>query len=172
MSQLGFLVDQRYCIGCQACQTACQVKNATPVGISLRHAVSFEDIPQGPFVTVSCNHCEEPACFGACSQGAISKDPETGIVLIDAEKCNGCKACVEACPYDAPVIDPATSKALKCDFCKDRLDAGELPACVRACPVTILTYGALDELDKSGVKEAPGFVLEDTKPAIRFIVSA
>lgn len=171
MSQLGFLFDQRYCIGCQGCQTACQVKNSTPIGVSLRHAVSFEVIPQGPFMTMSCNHCEEPACFGACTQGAISKDAENGIVLVDKEKCIGCGACAIACPYEAPVVDKETSKALKCDFCKDRIDAGELPACVRACPVKVLTFGPLDELDKTGVTEAPGFVLEDTKPSIRFVVS-
>lgn len=170
MSQLGFLFNQRYCIGCQACQTACQVKNSAPVGISLRHALSFEDVPQGPFITMSCNHCEEPACFGACTQGAISKDPETGIVLVDKEKCIGCGACAIACPYEAPVVDEKASKALKCDFCKDRIDAGELPACVRACPVKVLTFGPLEELGKSGVKEASGFVLEDTKPSIRFVV--
>lgn len=171
MTQLGFLFDQRYCIGCQGCQTACQVKNASPVGLSLRHAVSFEDVPEGPFMTISCNHCEEPACFGACTQGAIAKDPDTGIVTIDAEKCNGCGDCVEACPYGAPAIDSETGKADKCDFCKDRIDEGELPACVRACPVKVLTYGPLDEIGKQGVEEAPGFILEDTKPAIRFVVA-
>lgn len=171
MSQLGFLLDQRYCIGCQGCQTACQVKNATPVGLSLRHAVSFEDVPQGPFVSISCNHCEEPACFAACSQGAIFKDPETGIVLIDQDTCIGCGACVEACPYDAPVVDKETSKTLKCDLCKDRIDVGEPPACVRACPVKVLTFGPLEDFDESAKTEARGFTVEDTKPSIRFIVS-
>lgn len=171
MSQLGFLFDQRYCIGCQGCQTACQVKNNTPVGISLRHAISFEDVPQGPFLTISCNHCETPACFAACKQGAIEKDSETGIVSINADKCNGCGDCVTACPYDAPVIDSSSSKALKCDFCKDRIGSDELPACVRACPVKVLTHGPLVELDKTGVKEASGFVADETKPSIRFVVS-
>ena len=171
MTQYGFLFDQRYCIGCQACQTACQVRNDSPVGTSLRHAVSFEDVPEGPFMTVGCNHCESPACVANCPTGAMTKDDETGIVSVDKDVCIGCGTCANSCPYDAPVIDRETSVSTKCDLCADRLAKGELPACVNACPVKVLTYGDLAELDAQGVKEAPGFTVENTSPAIRFITA-
>lgn len=171
MSQLGFLFDQRYCIGCQACQTACQVRNSSPVGVSLRRAVSFEDVPEGPFMTLSCNHCVSPACVEACPQGAISKDGTTGIVDIDRELCIGCGTCASVCPYGAPTVDEVTHVALKCDFCRDLIEAGEAPACVRACPVKVLTYGELEDLDRAGSSEAPGFSSGDTEPAIRFVTA-
>lgn len=171
MTQYGFLFDQRYCIGCQACQTACQVRNASPVGTSLRHAVSFEDVPEGPFMTVSCNHCESPACVANCPTGAMEKDDETGIVSVDKEVCIGCGTCANTCPYGAPVIDKEAAVSTKCDLCADRLADGELPACVNACPVKVLTHGDLAELDKQGVKEAPGFTVEATNPAIRFVTA-
>lgn len=170
MSQLAFLFDQRYCIGCQACQTACQVKNTSPVGISLRHATSFEEIPEGPFLSLSCNHCENPACVLVCEKGAVEKNPDTGIVSINKDMCDGCGACAEACPYGAPVLNPETSKMDKCDFCKDLIEAGELPACVRACPVKVLTFGELADLDAVGAREAEGFTYEISEPAIRFVV--
>lgn len=171
MTQYGFLFDQRHCIGCQACQTACQVRNASPVGTSLRHAVSFEDVPEGPFMTVSCNHCESPACVANCPTGAMEKDDETGIVSVDKEVCIGCGTCANTCPYGAPVIDKEAAVSTKCDLCADRLADGEPPACVNACPVKVLTHGDLAELDKQGVKEAPGFTVEATNPAIRFVTA-
>lgn len=171
MTQYGFLFDQRYCIGCQACQTACQVRNGSPVGTSLREAVSFEDNPEGPFMTMSCNHCENPACVANCPTGAMTKDPETGIVSVDKEVCIKCGSCANACPYHAPKIVDELDYSSKCDFCADRLAAGELPACVNACPVKILIFGELSELDEQGVAEAPGFTVEDTNPCVRFIVA-
>ena len=171
MSQLAFLLDQRYCVGCQSCQTACQVKNTSPVGISLRQAISSEAVAKGPYISLSCNHCEMPNCFASCPLNAISKDPETGIVIIDQELCDGCGDCITACPYSIPIINPETNKANKCDFCKELIDEGELPECVRACPVKVLIFGDLDEFDRIGEKEAVGFTYEETKPAVRFIVS-
>ena len=122
-------------------------------------------------MTVSCNHCESPACVANCPTGAMEKDDETGIVSVDKEVCIGCGTCANTCPYGAPVIDKEAAVSTKCDLCADRLADGELPACVNACPVKVLTHGDLAELDKQGVKEAPGFTVEATNPAIRFVTA-
>ena len=168
--QLGFLLDQRYCIGCQGCQTACQARNYSEPGEFLRKADSFELVDKDTYISVSCNHCEKPACLEGCPVEAISKDPDTGIVITDYKMCIGCKNCIKVCPYDAPTYNAQAIKSRKCDFCKDRQEAGEQPACVEACPMKVLTYGDLAELDKLGVKEGIGFKVEATNPSIRFIV--
>lgn len=167
--QLGFLLNQKYCIGCQACQTACQVKNNSDIGISLRVADSFEVKPEGVYITTSCHHCEKPACVDVCPVSAITKH-EDGIVITDLELCIGCQACISACPYDAPKYNEKTNKSEKCDFCYERLEDGEQPACVETCPVKVLQFGDISELDKRGVKEGINFVVENTNPSIRFIV--
>lgn len=168
--QLGFLLDQRYCIGCQGCQTACQARNYSDPGEFLRIADNFELVDKDTYISVSCNHCEQPACAENCPVGAITKDEETGIVSTDYATCVGCKTCIKVCPYDAPKYNIKKETSHKCDFCKDRLEVGEQPACVEACPMKVLTYGDLAELDKIGVKEGAGFVVEATNPSIRFIV--
>ena len=168
--QLGFLLDQRYCIGCQGCETACQARNYSDPGESLRIADSFEQKDKGPYLTIGCLHCEKPACAESCPVGAITKDEETGIVSTDYKTCVGCKNCTKACPYGAPKYNENAGVSHKCDFCKDRLEAGEKPACVEACPMKVLTYGELSELEKLGTKEGHGFEVHSTNPSARFIM--
>ena len=169
-NQLGFLLDQRYCIGCQGCQTACEARNYSDPSESLRVAESFEIKEKGPYLTLGCSHCEKPICVEECPVGAISKDAETGIVSTNYGICVGCKHCTEVCPYHAPQYSKSRKVSMKCDFCKERLEAGEKPACVEACPMKVLTYGELSDLDKVGVREGHGFTVESTNPSIRFIL--
>ena len=167
--QLGFLLDQRYCVGCQGCQTACQARNYSRPGESLREADSFEKKGKGPYIILGCLHCEKPACLEGCPVGAISKDEENGIVSTDYDVCIGCKNCTKVCPYGAPKYDEVDKVSHKCDLCKDRLEAGEKPACVEACPMKVLTYGDLSELDAVGVRDGHEFTIHDTNPSMRFI---
>ena len=95
---------------------------------------------------MSCNHCENPACVAACPAGALQKDPDTGIVLHDAEVCIKCKTCMEICPYGAPQFDEVADLIVKCDTCLDLRNAGMTPNCVAACPMRALDFGDLDEL--------------------------
>ncbi len=169
--QLGFLLNQKYCIGCQACQTACQVRNNSDIGISLRIADSFEEKPEDIYITTSCHHCEKPVCVEVCPVSAIYKNEENGIVITDLELCIGCQACIVACPYDAPKYNEKTNKSEKCDFCYERLLDGEEPACVETCPVKVLLFGDLKELEaKKGVKNGKNFLVEETNPSMRFIL--
>ena len=100
---LGFYFDQTRCIGCKACQVACKDKNRLDVGANFREIKDFE-VGEFPSVktyslTLSCQHCNNPACVEACPVGAMYKAND-GTVLHDASLCVGCKACINACPYD------------------------------------------------------------------------
>lgn len=151
MAQYGFYFDQTSCIGCKTCQIACRDKNSLyNVGEIIR---DVETIEIGAFPNVryysisrSCNHCEMPKCMANCSTGAISKDDETGIVLIDEEMCIGCQSCVESCPYGEPVYLEDAGVVTKCDSCYKLREKGEKPACVAACAMRALDFGDLDEL--------------------------
>ena len=122
----------------------------------------------------NCFHCADPPCLPACPEGAISQRPD-GIVAIDYDACTGCGDCIPACPYDAislnrtaPVLphglenghgDAAVPPrragiAEKCTFCAHRLDRGEDPACVAACPTQVIRFGDLDDADSTVAEHA------------------
>jgi anaerobic dimethyl sulfoxide reductase subunit B (iron-sulfur subunit) len=100
------------------------------------------------YVSVSCNHCEKPACLMVCPVKAITKDADTGLVTIDETKCTNCKKCIDACPYHAPQEIEATMKVDKCDGCASRVAKGALPVCVEACPQRALDFGDMTDLMK------------------------
>lgn len=167
--QMSFLLDQKWCIGCQACVTACQMRHRCPDDVHLRSASSFEDQPVGPWITVACNHCEDPACVPVCPVGALTKR-EDGIVVQDHELCIGCQSCVKACPYGHPVYIEKDNKTLRCDMCAARLDKDDIPACVEACPMKVLIVDTLENNEAAGgIVGGVGFNIEATKPTTRFI---
>ncbi|SFM31896.1 DMSO/selenate family reductase complex B subunit [Pelosinus propionicus] len=178
--QIAFYVEQKHCTGCSACQIACKDKHDLPPGQNFRQIHAYEG---GGFtvlgsvvhhntyaywVPISCNHCVDAPCVAVCPSGAMYKRPEDGLVLINEKSCIGCRRCFAVCPYQAPQFDAATSKMKKCDFCQDLLLQGTEPACVSACPMRVLGYGELKELQKkygsnSWVKGLPNTA--ETKPA-------
>ena len=149
MGKLGFYFDATYCTGCKTCQVACKDKNRLDVGTIFRQVKDYEvgEYPNASIyhVSLSCNHCENPACVADCPQGAMYI-AEDGTVLHDAELCIGCKACTLACPYGAPKYIEAAGKVSKCDGCAAIRAAGGNPVCVDACPMRVLEFGDLDEL--------------------------
>ena len=92
----------------------------------------------------SCLHCEDPPCVPVCPTGASYKREIDGIVLVDYDKCIGCKACLAACPYGARFIHP-DGYADKCTFCMHRVERGQAPACVDVCPTRCMHFGDLDD---------------------------
>ncbi|MBQ9068553.1 MAG: 4Fe-4S dicluster domain-containing protein [Eggerthellaceae bacterium] len=169
MAQMGFMLDQKYCIGCQTCQHACRVRHGVEPGTYPRVATSSQVEVEGPFISMACNHCSNPACVPVCPVGALTKR-EDGIVVHDPEVCIGCLSCRDACPYNHPQLNTATQKMVKCDMCAARVDAGENPACVEACPVKVLTFGNVEDLQAAGgVPEGVGFTYEATEPNFYFI---
>lgn len=175
--QMAFLFDQRACIACGSCQIACKDLHDLPVGVNWRRVLIRETgqypNPRVNHISMSCNHCGNPQCLRVCPTGAIAKREQDGIVTLDPSLCSGCRACMDACPYDAPQYDPATGLTSKCDLCLELLARGHQPACVSACPMRALHAGWLDEMT---VSEAPpgDHLLDATalRPSIRVIPSS
>jgi DMSO reductase family type II enzyme iron-sulfur subunit len=94
-----------------------------------------------------CNHCTKPACLEACPVRAIYKREQDGIVLVDADKCQGFRLCNRACPYDKVYFNHVTRKSQKCIFCFPRLEQGVAPACARQCPGRLRFVGFLEDRD-------------------------
>ncbi len=148
--QLSFFVDSTLCINCKTCEIACKDANGAAVGQKLRRVCTYEggDYPTLVIANLSmaCNHCEDPQCLAACPVGAYRKRPQDGIVVHDPDLCMGCAYCTWVCPYGAPQYDPGTGKVMKCNLCVERLDAGEAPVCVTACPMRAIQVMSAGEL--------------------------
>ena len=144
----GFVIDTGSCIGCHACSTACKSENQVPVGV---HRTWVKTTEKGRYPDVTrhfqvtrCNHCANPPCVRSCPVTAMYQRDD-GIVEFDPDVCIGCKACLQACPYDAIHIDPDTGTASKCHYCAHRVDVGQEPACVVVCPEHAIIAGDMDD---------------------------
>lgn len=146
--QYGFVIDQDRCIGCHACTTACKQENGVPVG-AFRTWVKYTERGTYPsvkrhFTVLRCMQCTKPPCVDICPVNALSKRQD-GIVDVDREACIGCRACMQACPYDALYINDDSGAVEKCHFCAHRVEQGLEPACVTVCPVGAIIPGDFDD---------------------------
>ena len=185
----GFYFDQIKCIGCDTCVVACKDYHMIKPGnafLRKNRPVEKGKYTDGTFkrynMVFSCNHCEDPKCLPACPVGAIDRDGDSNIVIINPDICQGMGECVLQCPYGAPQIPdnyqkapelPISTptkghKAIKCDACAERRKNGELPVCVNACPMRAIEWGAYDELvAKYGSNDvAFGFPTSNTRPSM------
>ncbi len=148
MANYGFVIDNRTCIGCHACTVACKSEHDVPIGVNRTHVKYIETgtYPNSSreFSVHRCNHCEDAPCTDICPTNALFTRDD-GIVDFDSDRCIGCKACMQACPYDALHIDPNTSTAAKCNYCAHRIEHSYEPACVIVCPTESITSGDLDD---------------------------
>ncbi|HHI96267.1 MAG TPA: 4Fe-4S dicluster domain-containing protein [Thermodesulfatator atlanticus] len=174
MSQWAMVIDLDRCVGCHACAIACRAEWKVPVGEGYRRnwvkRLGPARTPHGmafTFYPGLCNHCDTPVCTTVCPVDpekrefkdpktgkktaifirATYKHPFTGVVLIDKERCIGCGACVEACPYGARYLNEELDepKADKCTFCFERVTRGEEPACVKTCLARARIFGDLSD---------------------------
>ena len=154
MSTYYLLQDSVRCIGCLACQVHCKTGKDLGAGPALCQnlpvgPVDVNGIPLVRFVFMACFHCEEPWCLKVCPTAAIRKRESDGIVYIQPELCIGCKSCITACPWGACQWDPLARKAVKCDYCMERIDRGLKPACVTKCLTQCLEFGEAAHLPDS-----------------------
>ena len=140
-------IDTRKCVGCSDCVVACQTENNVPVGFCRDWVVEVVD---GTYPNVSielrserCNHCNNSPCVRCCPTGA-SHFEDGGIVVVNPNKCIGCGACIESCPYDARYSHPE-GYVDKCTFCIHRVRQGSDPACVSVCPTKCMYFGDLSD---------------------------
>lgn len=97
------------------------------------------------YVSIACNHCDDPICQQVCPSGAMRKRSD-GFVVLDSERCIGCGSCAFACPYKAPSFSRELHAMRKCDGCRARVAAGSDPICVEACPMRALGFGPIDDI--------------------------
>jgi molybdopterin-containing oxidoreductase family iron-sulfur binding subunit len=168
----GMVIDLRRCIGCNACTIACKQQYGNPPGIFYSH-VNITEVGKYPNarqvpLPVLCNHCDNPPCVDVCPTGASAKQAN-GMVLIDEDKCIGCRYCMVACPYNVRQFIGSTPKGYfpekggltayekvayaqhqvgtveKCSFCATRVAVGQLPACVLTCVGQARFFGDLED---------------------------
>ena len=166
----GMAIDLKRCVGCQSCTLACKLENGTPPGTFWMRVLEKEEgvypLARKVFLPVRCNHCNNPPCVTVCPTGASYTREQDNLVLINQDKCIGCRACVVACPYQVRFLagdskgyygeeltpyertayqnwQPRTAQ--KCTFCVHRLDQGLGPACVQTCPTRALIFGDLND---------------------------
>jgi Fe-S-cluster-containing dehydrogenase component len=148
MARFGMVIDTVRCVGCTDCVVACKTENRVPEGFC-RDWIETEVVgtfptPHLEIRSERCNHCDRPPCVTCCPTGASHVEAYGRVVLVDHERCIGCKACLAACPYDARFIHP-DGYADKCTFCMHRVKEGLLPACVAVCPTRCMHFGDLDD---------------------------
>lgn len=205
--RLGMVIDTKKCIACNSCAVACKIENNLPNGIWWNRVMSVGgpnlDSPSGEYphlkmdnITLACQHCENPACVKVCPVGATYKDPDTGVVRQDYDKCIGCRMCMSACPYtgvrsfnweepqhhldfavgDQDVAIHQKHVVEKCTLCWHRLAKGLQPSCMEVCIGRARYFGDFNdpesEVSKLIASRSSEQLLADrgTNPSVYFLV--
>jgi Fe-S-cluster-containing dehydrogenase component len=195
---VGFLFDSTLCVGCKACVSACKQANDVPMVAPVREPyldpsvdiggkalnvikafvsgkAQFKDREEDGFAFVkkSCMHCVDPSCVSVCPVSAMQKDPVTGIVSYDKDRCIGCRYCVVSCPFGVPRFeyDTAFPQIRKCELCRHLQVQGKIPACAEACPTGATLFGPVAKLKEEARRRLSLKAGTEDKPERRFLGS-
>ncbi len=131
--------DPEKCVGCQVCEYACSMEKEG-VFNPLKSRIRVVRINQLINLAVTCRLCEDPPCVAACPRDALMQSEETGVIIVDEDKCDGCGWCIEACDYGAIMLHPDKRVVFVCDLCEGN------PKCVEWCPEEALDFITKDTL--------------------------
>ena len=150
MARNCIVVNLDRCTGCFGCEVACKMENGVALGERWSKVFTVGPVGEYPDMTryalpTMCQQCENAPCVSVCPTGASYRDPETNIVLVDKEKCIGCKYCMAACPYGARIQIKKTGVIEKCRFCWYEGEPGNPPRCVGTCISGARLFGDLDD---------------------------
>ena len=185
MSKFCLVVNLDKCIGCHGCEVQCKNENGIALGEYWNRVIqvgphgTFPDLEQY-WLPVQCQQCQEAPCVHVCPTGASYRDSESGIVLVDKEKCIGCKYCMMACPYGVRSWNKSEKAVEKCTLCGELTAAGEDPACVQTCCGNARFYGDLEDETSAAAQELASVdescihTLHDhgNKPLTKYILSS
>ncbi|MDD1651245.1 MAG: formate dehydrogenase subunit beta [Methylococcaceae bacterium] len=166
MTEVAKLIDVTKCIGCKACQSACQEWNdlREEVGINEGSYQNPHDLTANSWTLMrfaeteanghlewlirkdGCMHCADPGCLKACPAPGAIVQYSNGIVDFHEENCIGCGYCIAGCPFNIPRLSKKDSKVYKCTLCSDRVSVGLEPACIKACPTQALVFGSKEDM--------------------------
>jgi len=131
-SEFVLIIDLNKCVGCRACEKACNQRNDLPEDKSFIRVLAKGEGQDRWFLPIQCQHCGKAPCEQVCPAKATYYHP-SGVVLVNDKVCVGCKYCAVACPYDARIYDEHTGVVSKCWLCLDWVLGGGKPACVQSC---------------------------------------
>ena len=180
------VIDLDRCSGCDSCVAACKMENQMNLGVVRNHVSAVGPVGTFPdiemyWLPMQCQQCENPQCVAVCPTGASYRDPETGYVLIDKDKCIGCQYCLYGCPYGVRQMDEEHGVAQKCTLCSQiTADGSDVPACVHNCNCGARFFGDYDDPESDVCREMAKYSEEcihalpdpgNAKPLTRYILS-
>lgn len=151
------VIDLDRCSGCDSCTVACKLEHGIDLGVYWNRVKAMGPYGTHPdieqyWLPTQCQQCENAPCIDVCPTGASYRNEENGVVLVDPEGCIGCGACLDACPYEARTLNPATNIVEKCTLCQELTAEGKQPACVHNCCCGARYYGDLDDPESDAAK--------------------
>ena len=183
MTQKTLVIDLDRCFGCKGCEVACKQENNVALGSAWNKVKTVGPTGKYPdlqmyFLPAMCQSCTAPECVKVCPTGASHRRSEDGIILVDKEKCIGCRYCIMACPYEARSFNKEMKVVEKCTLCTHLQAVGEKPACVKNCPAKARLFGDINDPDsevsqaltKAGDQNVHSLPDVGNHPSVRYIL--